>query len=313
VALKVRILVTGGAGFLGSHLVDALIADSHHVIALDDLSTGSLKNIEHHFGNDKFEFMEHDVTQEYSVKVDAVLNFACPASPVQYQINPIQTLLTSTIGTLNALKVVRQNSAILVHASTSEVYGDPEISPQSEDYVGKVNPIGPRACYDEGKRSAETAIYDFIRIHNVDARVVRIFNTYGPRMSRNDGRVVSNFIVSAIENSPITIYGDGSQTRSFCYVSDTINGILKMLYLPTRPDTPINIGNPHEITMNELSTQIIKLTTSISQIEQFPLPQDDPKQRCPDISRAKKTLDWSPQIQLSDGLTETVNYFKSKS
>lgn len=305
-----RVLVTGAAGFVGSHLVDALLKKDHFVIGIDNLSTGSMDNLKHLENNSNFIFFEHDVIEPYNYEVDLVFNFACPASPVQYQLSPIRTLLTSTVGTINALELCLRYGSKLIHASTSEIYGDPDVSPQIESYVGRVNPIGPRACYDEGKRAAETAIYDFIRVHGIDARVVRIFNTYGPRMALNDGRVVSNFFVSAIKNEAITMYGDGLQTRSFCYVDDTVDAILRMSYLQVPHTTPINVGNPYEITMAELSREILGLTKSKSDVKYLPLPQDDPRQRCPDISLARDVLNWSPLISLKDGLRMTAKYFE---
>jgi UDP-glucuronate decarboxylase len=306
-----RVLITGAAGFIGSHLTDRFLLAGDSVIGLDNLSTGDLINLENAMLNPNFTFVEWDVTSPYNFDVDLILNFACPASPVHYQRTPIQTLLTSLIGTVNALDLALKSNAVLVHASTSEVYGDPEISPQPESYLGKVNPIGPRACYDEGKRAAETAIYDYIRVHNIDARVVRIFNTYGPRMAVNDGRVVSNFIVSALTNAPISIYGDGSQSRSFCYVDDTVEAIIRMSKLENCPNSPVNIGNPNEISMMTLSSHVRKICNSQSTLVSLPLPIDDPKQRCPEISLAKNLLGWSPSIDLEVGLKKTSEYFIS--
>lgn len=304
-----RVLITGAAGFIGSHLVDKYLALGHKVIGLDNLSTGSRSNLEKNWNHPMFEFVEHDVTSKFEVDAELIFNLACPASPVHYQKTPIQTLLTSFIGTVNCLELARNSGARLVHASTSEVYGDPEVSPQAENYVGSVNPIGPRACYDEGKRAAETAIFDYRRIYNIDARVIRIFNTYGPRMQENDGRVVSNFIVSAMRGEPLTIYGDGSQTRSFCFVDDTVEAFAKMAELHDFPETPINVGNPNEISMRSLAQMILEITASKSSISNLPLPQDDPRRRCPDISKAREILKWSPTIDLKVGLIRTKNFF----
>ena len=307
-----RVLITGAAGFLGSHLVDHYLENADSVIGIDNLSTGSLENLESALKNPRFTFHEIDVTTPYFFEVDLIFNFACPASPIHYQRTPIETLKTSVLGTLNALDLATKTRAKLIQASTSEVYGDPDISPQSEEYVGRVNPNGPRACYDEGKRAAETAIFDYIRVHDLDVRVMRIFNTYGPRMAVNDGRVVSNFLVAALNGELITIYGDGSQTRSFCFVSDTIAGAVALASLEHRPNTPINIGNPHELTMLELANHSLEITDSRSTLAFHDLPVDDPKQRCPDITKAKSILNWEPRISLFDGLTETAKYFSRK-
>jgi UDP-glucuronate decarboxylase len=306
-----RVLVTGAAGFIGSHLTDSFLGRGDRVIGIDNLSTGNLSNLSNALQNPNFTFYQHDVTIPFEYDVDLILNFACPASPVHYQRTPIQTLLTSLIGTVNALNLALKSKAVLVHASTSEVYGDPEISPQPETYLGKVNPIGPRACYDEGKRAAETAIFDYIRVHDIDARVVRIFNTYGPRMAVEDGRVVSNFIVSALTGSPITIFGDGGQSRSFCYVDDTVDAIVKMANLKKRPDGPINVGNPNEISMLTLANMALEICEAKSTLSTHPLPIDDPKQRCPDITKAREILEWKPEVALIDGLSRTRDYFKS--
>lgn len=306
-----RVLVTGAAGFIGSHLTDRFLDRGDEVVGIDNLSTGSLNNLSEALRNSRFSFFDHDVTVPFDHDVDLILNFACPASPVHYQRTPIQTLLTSLIGTINALDLALRSNAVLVHASTSEVYGDPEISPQPETYLGKVNPIGPRACYDEGKRAAETAIFDFIRVHDIDARVVRIFNTYGPRMAVKDGRVVSNFLVSALTETPITIFGDGGQSRSFCYVDDTVDAIVRMAELKQRPDGPINIGNPNEISMLTLANLALEICQTSSVLSTHPLPVDDPKQRCPDIKQAQDILEWAPKVALRDGLMRTRDYFKT--
>jgi UDP-glucuronate decarboxylase len=305
-----KILLTGGAGFLGSHLGARLLRDGHEVIAIDDLSTGSIKNITGLLANSNYTFHEHDVRIPFKADADAILNFACPASPIHYQADPVKTIETNFLGIINMLHLAKETGATLLQASTSEVYGDPTISPQDETYWGNVNPIGIRSCYDEGKRAAETLCFDYNRQFNVDTRVIRIFNTYGPKMEVGDGRVVSNFIVQALRNEDITIYGNGNQTRSFCYVSDLIEGIIQMLLLSNNPQTPINLGNPNEFTIQELAEKVILLTNSKSQIVYKSLPLDDPKQRCPDISVAKTKLNWEPRIQLSEGIIKTVEYFK---
>jgi len=305
-----RILVTGGAGFLGSHLCDKLIKDGHDVLCLDNFFTGSKQNIAHLIGHPYFELMRHDVTFPLYVEVDQIYNLACPASPVHYQFDPVQTTKTSVHGAINMLGLAKRVKARIFQASTSEVYGDPEQHPQQESYWGRVNPIGPRSCYDEGKRCAETLFFDYYRQHNLDIKVARIFNTYGPRMHPNDGRVVSNFIVQALKNEDITIYGDGSQTRSFCYVDDLIEGFVRMMDTEKGITGPINLGNPGEFTMLELAEKVIQLTASKSRIVFRALPTDDPKQRQPDISLAKENLRWQPKVQLEDGLKETISYFK---
>ena len=306
-----KILLTGAAGFLGSHLSKKLIDEGHQVIGLDDLSTGSIKNIENLKSNSNFKFVEHDVRKPYSVEVDAILNFACPASPISYQKDPVRTIETNFLGMINLLHLANETNAIVIQASTSEIYGDPTQSPQVESYWGNVNPIGIRSCYDEGKRAAETLCFDYKRQHNLDTRVLRIFNTYGPNMSISDGRVVSNFIVQALKNEPITIYGDGNQSRSFCYVSDLVEGIYKLLVKKESVDSPINLGNPNEFTIKQLAETIIKITNSQSKLINDPLPQDDPKQRRPDISLASKLLNWQPTVQLEEGIGKTVAYFKT--
>ena len=305
-----KILLTGAAGFLGSHISKKLIDNDHEVIGLDDLSTGSLKNIEQLINHPKYSFIEHDVRIPYQAKVDAILNFACPASPVNYQKDPVRTIETNFLGMINMLHLANETRARIIQASTSEIYGDPTQSPQKESYWGNVNPIGIRSCYDEGKRAAETLCFDYRRQHDLDTRVIRIFNTYGPNMAIGDGRVVSNFIVQALRNESINIYGDGKQTRSFCYVSDLVEGIYKLLQLDKNPETPINLGNPNEFTILELAKVVIEITNSKSEIVNNPLPLDDPKQRCPDISLAKSTLNWKPTIELRDGIEKTAAYFK---
>lgn len=305
-----KILVTGGAGFIGSHLIDRLIERGDHVICLDNFFTGQRKNIEHLLGQPNFELIEHDIVQPLdNLDVAQIYNLACPASPIHYQENPIKTVKTSTIGMINMLGLAKRTHARILQASTSEVYGDPEIHPQPEDYQGNVNPLGPRACYDEGKRVAETLCMDYHREHNIDIRIARIFNTYGPRMHPNDGRVVSNFIVQALQKQPITLYGDGEQTRSFCYVDDLVDGLMKMMD-QEKEIGPINLGNPNEITMKELAKIILELTKSTSTITYQPLPADDPHRRQPDISLAKKVLHWQPTVSLEDGLQKTITYFR---
>jgi UDP-glucuronate decarboxylase len=305
------ILVTGGAGFLGSHLCDLLLAQGHHVICLDSFLTGGRENLKHLKAERNFSLIEQDVIMPLTLEhVDEIYNLACPASPVHYQHDPIHTIKTSVLGALNMLELARQTGAKIFQASTSEVYGDPLVHPQTEAYLGNVNTIGPRACYDEGKRVAETLFFDYHRRHGVEIKIVRIFNTYGPRMAANDGRVVSNFIVQALRGEPLTIYGDGSQTRSFCYVDDLVEGFIRLM--GTGPETlgPVNLGNPGEFTMLELATQVLRLTGSSSTLLFQPLPQDDPKQRCPDITQARTLLDWTPTINLETGLVRTIDFFK---
>lgn len=304
-----RVLVTGGAGFLGSHLCDRLIGEGNDVICVDNLFTGSKDNIRHLLSNPYFEFIRHDITEPLYVEVDQIYNLACPASPVHYQYNPIKTAKTSIHGALNMLGLAKRVKARILQASTSEVYGDPEVHPQPETYRGCVNPIGLRSCYDEGKRMAETLFFDYHRQHKVDIRVVRIFNTYGPRMNQNDGRVVSNFIVQALKGQDITIYGDGMQTRSFCYVDDLIDGMIRMMNCEGFVG-PVNIGNPGEFTMLELAQKIIAMTESKSKLVYEPLPSDDPTQRQPVIDLAKEKLGWNPTIDLDAGLEKTIDYFK---
>jgi UDP-glucuronate decarboxylase len=304
-----RILVTGGAGFLGSHLCERLLADGHDVLCVDNFFTGSRENIFALLDHKRFELMRHDVTFPLYVEVDEIYNLACPASPIHYQHDPVQTTKTSVHGAINMLGLAKRVGARIFQASTSEVYGDPTIHPQTEDYRGHVNPIGPRACYDEGKRCAETLFFDYRRQHNLRIRVARIFNTYGPRMHINDGRVVSNFIVQALNNEPITIYGDGNQTRAFCYVDDLIEGFIRLMRTSDDVTGPVNLGNPVELSIRELATKIIELTGSRSQLLSKPLPVDDPLQRCPDISLARKLLDWEPKVPLEQGLTRCIAYF----
>ena len=305
-----KVLVTGGAGFLGSHLCDRLIASGADVLCVDNFFTGSKANIAHLQSNPYFELMRHDITFPLYVEVNAIYNLACPASPIHYQHDPVQTTKTSVHGAINMLGLAKRTRATILQASTSEVYGDPEIHPQTEDYWGRVNPIGPRSCYDEGKRCAETLFFDYYRQHQLQIKVVRIFNTYGPRMHPNDGRVVSNFIVQALRNEDITIYGNGEQTRSFCYVDDLIEAMLRMMQTSVDITGPVNIGNPVEVTMLELAERIISLTGSKSRLCYKPLPQDDPKQRQPDISFAKSALKWEPKVSLEDGLKATIDYFR---
>jgi len=306
-----KILVTGGAGFLGSHLCDRLVAEGHHVLCVDNYFTGSKNNIAHLLDNKNFEVIRQDVCFPLYVEVDEIYNLACPASPFYYQWDPIQTMKTSVLGSYNLLGLAKRTGAKILQASTSEIYGDPKIHPQPESYWGNVNPIGIRSCYDEGKRAAETLFMDYYRVHDVRAKIVRIFNTYGPRMAQNDGRVVSNFIVQALQGKDITIYGDGQQTRSFCYVDDLLDAMqAHMNYADDDFIGPINIGNPGEFTMWELAHKVKELTGSNSQILQMPLPQDDPKQRRPDISLAKSRLNWEPKINLEQGLIKTIDYFR---
>jgi UDP-glucuronate decarboxylase len=307
--MKQRILVTGGAGFLGSHLCEKLLSLGHDVICLDNLFTGQKLNIAHLMNNPYFEFVRHDVTFPYFVEIDQIYNLACPASPVHYQFDPVQTTKTSVHGAINMLGLAKRTRAKILQASTSEIYGDPEVHPQREEYWGRVNPIGIRSCYDEGKRCAETLFFDYYRQNQVRIKVARIFNTYGPRMHPNDGRVVSNFIVQALKNQDITIYGDGKQTRSFCYVDDLIDGLIKLMNTSDDFTGPVNIGNPGEFTMLELAQNVIRLTGSSSKLIFKPLPSDDPKQRQPDISLAKNVMQWIPTIELEEGLKKTINYF----
>ena len=306
-----RILVTGGAGFLGSHLIDRLLADGHEVLCADNLFTGSKRNIEHLIGNPLFEFVRHDVTFPLYVEADEIYNLACPASPVHYQHDPVQTTKTSVHGAINMLGLAKRLRCRILQASTSEVYGDPEVHPQREDYWGKVNTIGPRACYDEGKRCAETLFFDYHRQNGLEIKVARIFNTYGPRMHPADGRVVSNFIVQALKNQPITIYGDGKQTRSFCYVDDLIDGLVRLMESEPAFTGPVNIGNPHEFTIRELAEKVIAATGSKGGLITQPLPTDDPRQRQPDITLARERLGWEPKVMLDQGLQATIDYFRS--
>lgn len=306
------VLVTGGAGFLGSHLCDRLIADGADVICADNLYSGNRDNIAHLLSNPRFEFLRHDVTFPLYLEVDEIYNLACPASPVHYQRDPVQTTKTSVHGAINMLGLAKRTGARILQASTSEVYGDPEVHPQPEGYWGRVNPIGIRSCYDEGKRCAETLFFDYRRQHGLPIKVARIFNTYGPRMHPNDGRVVSNFIVQALRGEPITIYGDGSQTRSFCYVDDLIEGLVRLMRTPSDLTGPINLGNPGEFTMLELAGSVLKLTGSRSELRFEPLPSDDPRQRKPDIALARQALAWEPVVQLEHGLARTIEYFQRR-
>ena len=304
-----RILITGGAGFVGSHLAERLLNAGHEVVVADNYFTGSKANIAHLMDNPYFEAMRHDVSFPLYVEVDAIYNMASPASPVHYQHDPVQTTKTNVLGAINMLGLAKRLGIPILQASTSEVYGDPEVHPQTEEYWGKVNPIGPRACYDEAKRVAETLFFDYHRQHGLDIRVARIFNTYGPRMAADDGRVVSNFIVQALRGEPLTIYGDGSQTRSFCFVDDLVTGLIGLMENPAGETGPINIGNPGEFTMLELASQVLELTGSSSPIEHRELPADDPKQRQPDISLAQSTMGWAPTVALREGLEKTIAYF----
>ena len=305
-----RILITGGAGFLGSHLCDRLVEEGHDVLCLDNFFTGSKRNISHLLGKPNFELIRHDLVQPIFIEADEIYNLACPASPIHYQYNPVKTVKTSVMGSINMLGLAKRVKAKILQASTSEIYGNPAVHPQKEDYWGNVNTIGLRSCYDEGKRCAETLFFDYHRQNKVNIRVVRIFNTYGPRMHPNDGRVVNNFIVQALKNQKITVYGDGSQSRSFCYVDDMVEGMIRMMNGPDDLTGPANLGNPDEFSILELAEKIIELISSKSEIIFKPLPQDDPLQRKPDISLARKKLDWEPTIKLEDGLKRTIEYFK---
>ncbi len=325
-ATSKRVLVTGGAGFIGSHLCERLVADGHEVLCLDNFFTGRKQNIANLLSSPRFELVTHDVTQPILLEVDWIFNLACPASPIHYQYNPVKTTKVNVLGALNMLGLAKRVRARILQASTSEVYGDPEVHPQKEEYWGSVNPIGKRSCYDEGKRVAETLFFDYLRQNSVDVKVIRIFNTYGPRMRPDDGRVISNFIIQAIQNKPITIYGDGSQTRSFCYINDMIEGMIRMMDYETgsqkksrdytKPHLsgfpgPINIGNPHEVTIREIAENVVKLAKSKSRIVYEDLPEDDPRRRCPDITKAKQLLDWMPKIGLDEGLKKTLEYFRN--
>ena len=308
--LEQRVLVTGGAGFLGSHLCERLLATGANVICADNYFSGTRSNIEHLLDHKRFELIRHDVTFPFYVEVDEIYNLACPASPIHYQRDPVQTTKTSVHGAINMLGLAKRVKAKILQASTSEVYGDPNVHPQTEDYWGHVNPIGPRSCYDEGKRCAETLFFDYRRQHNMPIKVMRIFNTYGPRMHPNDGRVVSNFVIQALLGNDITVYGDGAQTRSFCYVDDLIDGMMRLMASPDSVTGPINIGNPTEFTILQLASQVIEMTGSRSKIVHRPKPQDDPRQRRPDISKAQEMLKWSPRTQLKEGLKTTIAYFE---
>ena len=308
-SMRKRIMVTGGAGFLGSHLCERLLEDGHDVLSVDNYFTGRKDNIAHLLGNSHFEAMRHDITFPLYVEVDEIYNLACPASPIHYQFDPVQTTKTSVLGAVNVLGIAKRVKAKVFQASTSEVYGDPSVHPQTEEYRGNVNVTGPRACYDEGKRCAETLFFDYARQHQVRIKVVRIFNTYGPRMHPNDGRVVSNFIVQALRDDDITVYGEGSQTRAFCYVDDLIDGFVRMMDTSDAVLGPVNLGNPVEMTIRQLAETIIRLTNSRSRLIQRPLPADDPVQRCPDITRATEWLGWKPRVDLETGLEKTISYF----
>jgi UDP-glucuronate decarboxylase len=309
--IRKKVLVTGGAGFVGSHLIDRLLRDGHEVICVDNYFTGQKQNIVHLMGNPFFEYIRHDITMPFFIEVDEIYNLACPASPVHYQYNPIKTVKTSVSGAINMLGLAKRINAKILQASTSEVYGDPKVHPQTEDYWGHVNPIGKRSCYDEGKRVAETLFFNYHWQNNVKIKVIRIFNTYGPRMHPHDGRVVSNFIVQALQGKDITIYGDGSQTRSFQYVDDLVEGMIRLMGTPDKFTGPVNVGNPNEFTIKELAELVIELVDTKSKIIYHDLPSDDPMQRQPDITIAKRELDWEPKIQLREGLQKTIQYFKS--
>ena len=305
-----RILVTGGAGFLGSHLIDRLLADGHEILCVDNLFTGTKRNIDHLHANPLFEFMRHDVTLPLVIEVDEIYNLACPASPVHYQHDPVQTTKTAVHGAINMLGLAKRLKAKILQASTSEIYGDPAVHPQTEDYWGNVNPIGPRSCYDEGKRCAETLFFDFHRQCGLEIKVARIFNTYGPRMHMADGRVVSNFIVQALMDQDITVYGDGAQTRSFCYVDDLVDGLIRLMETGPNITGPVNLGNPNEFTIRELAERTLAVVGSASKLVVRPLPEDDPKQRRPDISKAQEILSWQPRVEFSKGLEHTMGYFR---
>jgi UDP-glucuronate decarboxylase len=308
---RARVMVTGGSGFIGSHLCERLLSSGDEVLCVDNFYTGRRQNIEHLLSNSRFEVLRHDITHPLYVEVDEIYNLACPASPIHYQFDPVQTLKTSVHGSINMLGLAKRIKAKIFQASTSEVYGDPTVHPQPESYWGNVNPLGPRACYDEGKRAAETLFFDYHRQHAVRIKVARIFNTYGPRMHPNDGRVVSNFIVQALRGDPITIYGDGSQTRSFCFVDDLVSAFIALMHTGDEFSGPMNLGNPVEFTIRELAEFVIKLTGSSSRLELRPLPTDDPKQRQPDITLARTMLQWEPAVKLEDGLKSTIDYFRS--
>lgn len=308
--LRSTVLVTGGAGFLGSHLCERLLEQGKEVVCVDNFFTGSKDNVIHLVGNPRFELIRHDITFPLYLEVDAIYNLACPASPVHYQFDPVQTTKVSVQGAINMLGLAKRLRCPILQASTSEVYGDPEVHPQTEDYRGSVNPLGPRACYDEGKRCAETLFFDYYREHALDIKVARIFNTYGPRMHPRDGRVVSNFTLQALRNEPVTIYGGGRQTRSFCYVDDLIEGLMRLMDASSETHGPINLGNPHEMTIRELAEAIIERTGSASELIDHPLPDDDPRRRCPDISLARDTLGWAPRVSLEQGLDPTIAWFR---